>query len=404
MNKTKIILIYILSLFCSIGFSQWKLVSTYPGRYIGSIASNDSIVYVGDANGLFISHNNGTTWASINGLPKSMSLVQLNDTNAFDIVGGYGYGIYVSGNNGNSWKIPDSNSFARDTLTTCTVANGNTLFVGTSNGLYYSNNLGESWALCQIGNAPYGSVESLAVGDSVVYVSGSLSGGYYIYASYDDGLTWQPIVPIHYFSAIAMTVIDTNIFVASDPYEGVYYSHNNGKSWDTVNNGLPRSNFGNIYINTLIHIGTKLIAGTDSGVYISSNYGKNWNAYNNGFIKPDLQIEALGYNNTTLFAGGDSLYAISLSDVLSINEVAATSGTAKIYPNPSNGCFTISIQSITNKAQVEVYNMLGQSIYRSNLNPINTYINLSGQPAGVYLYRIVSEYGEYIANGKLIIN
>ena len=81
---------------------------------------------------------------------------------------------------------------------------------------------------------------------------------------------------------------------------------------------------------------------------------------------------------------------------------AALAGV-NVFPNPSNGIFTVAKQNINGKVNMIVYNMLGEKIYENKLVQSNTQLNLSGQPAGVYLYRITSETGSYITSGKLVI-
>ncbi len=103
-----------------------------------------------------------------------------------------------------------------------------------------------------------------------------------------------------------------------------------------------------------------------------------------------------------------------------VNEVKTNSEEVIVYPNPSNGVFTVAIKNYQStwpvdrlkiKNLVEVYNMLGEKVLTASLNPSeggtsNTIITLpfgEGQGgAGIYLYRVISENGELIGTGKLI--
>lgn len=83
--------------------------------------------------------------------------------------------------------------------------------------------------------------------------------------------------------------------------------------------------------------------------------------------------------------------------------------TVLVYPNPSNGVFNIDFHGTQNfvSKRIEVFNVLGEKVYSALLPQIpkgalNT-IDLSNQAKGVYLYRILTENGEYIASGKLVI-
>lgn len=86
-----------------------------------------------------------------------------------------------------------------------------------------------------------------------------------------------------------------------------------------------------------------------------------------------------------------------------INEIKENEEGVKVYPNPNNGSFTISLSNITDKCNVEIYNVLGESIYKAGLNSDNTEINLGGQSAGVYFYRVLKETGELVASGKIVV-
>jgi len=112
----------------------------------------------------------------------------------------------------------------------------------------------------------------------------------------------------------------------------------------------------------------------------------------------------------------DSAYVDSLATV-SVQSVSNPKEVVSVFPNPSKGIFTIEQQGVRDKEQVEIYNMMGQKVASSNSSKggasvVTTIlpsggqrwaIDLSDQPAGIYLYRIVSEKGEAVGTGKLII-
>lgn len=75
----------------------------------------------------------------------------------------------------------------------------------------------------------------------------------------------------------------------------------------------------------------------------------------------------------------------------------------KVFPNPNNGSFTIELQNVNEPAQVEIYNILGEEIQKTELNKGNTQINLRRQPQGMYFYRVLTQTGTFIGDGKIII-
>ena len=89
---------------------------------------------------------------------------------------------------------------------------------------------------------------------------------------------------------------------------------------------------------------------------------------------------------------------ISCTDPISVNDISNTD--INIYPNPSNGIFTL--QSGANKINsFEVYDMSGKMILSKNTNSDKTTIDLSNQAHGLYFIKMFAE--DNIFNAKLII-
>lgn len=88
---------------------------------------------------------------------------------------------------------------------------------------------------------------------------------------------------------------------------------------------------------------------------------------------------------------------------LSVTEIKEKSTEVRVYPNPNNGRFTMLLSNINIVCNVEVYNVLGKKVYAETLqqSQINS-INLTGQPNGVYLYRVTTLTGELVGEGKLV--
>jgi len=77
-----------------------------------------------------------------------------------------------------------------------------------------------------------------------------------------------------------------------------------------------------------------------------------------------------------------------------------------VYPNPSNGIFTIKIRNeeLGMRNSVEVYNTFGGKVY-SQFDIQNSTLNLDlfSQPNGIYLYRVLQEDGRLAGEGKFVI-
>jgi len=95
-----------------------------------------------------------------------------------------------------------------------------------------------------------------------------------------------------------------------------------------------------------------------------------------------------------------------------VNEVRTKSEELMVYPNPSNGNFTVSFSHPVPIAigivsgshlMVEIYNSLGEKIYSQTFNTQHSTFNIGIQPAGIYLYRVINESGNLVGEGKLIL-
>ncbi|HTB32293.1 MAG TPA: T9SS type A sorting domain-containing protein [Bacteroidia bacterium] len=77
----------------------------------------------------------------------------------------------------------------------------------------------------------------------------------------------------------------------------------------------------------------------------------------------------------------------------------------KTYPNPSNGNYEFQITSYeAGSANMEIYNLLGQQVYNKQAVIRNSQFVIElNQPNGIYLYRVTSDNGNLIGEGKLII-
>lgn len=93
----------------------------------------------------------------------------------------------------------------------------------------------------------------------------------------------------------------------------------------------------------------------------------------------------------------------------STNELKATSEAIKVFPNPNQGSFTLSLSNPDSyrdeKCSVEIYNVMGQMVLTETLRSTqgDNRINLTGQPGGVYFYRVLKEDGGLLGEGKVVV-
>jgi hypothetical protein len=85
-----------------------------------------------------------------------------------------------------------------------------------------------------------------------------------------------------------------------------------------------------------------------------------------------------------------------------LNNYSIDKSTMVIYPNPSNGIYTLQTNEMNDAKSISIYTILGQKIYDMVISSNETTIDISNQPKGVYLYKVFGEKGE-TKSGKLVI-
>jgi hypothetical protein len=95
---------------------------------------------------------------------------------------------------------------------------------------------------------------------------------------------------------------------------------------------------------------------------------------------------------------------VDIRNATGINDIAAGSGGISVYPNPNTGVFTMELSVGSGQSTVEIYNILGEKIMNEQLTKASNQIDLSSQPSGIYLYRVIkTENGNLVGEGKVVI-
>jgi hypothetical protein len=147
----------------------------------------------------------------------------------------------------------------------------------------------------------------------------------------------------------------------------------------------------NLTINSVSNLSTTL-----SGATISANNGSasyQWLDCNNSFA------QIAGQTAQTFSPSSNGSYAVQLTQNgcvdTSVCVAVTTVGvdentfaeTIKVYPNPNNGQFTLEL---TENALVEVTDISGKDIFKSNLHKGANQLNLSHIETGVYFVTIIT--------------
>jgi photosystem II stability/assembly factor-like uncharacterized protein len=109
----------------------------------------------------------------------------------------------------------------------------------------------------------------------------------YIQLTRDAGKQWENVTPNELTPWSKVGIIEASRFDANTAYAAVdrhrlddlvayiYRTHDAGKTWQRVNNGIPEGAFVNVVREDIERKGL-LYAGTELGIYVSFNGGDNW--------------------------------------------------------------------------------------------------------------------------------
>lgn len=140
---------------------------------------------------------------------------------------------------------------------------------------------------------------------------------------------------------------------------------------------------------------------------INIPYGSNTDLWGTTWTPADINSSGFGAAISAQVGGGSVTsnpridqvtLKVYYSTATGIVDYDNAGDNISIYPNPSNGHF--KVQNSTEAECVEIYNTLGECIYKA-IHKSESLIDISSQPRGIYFIRIKDE--NIISTQKLII-
>jgi hypothetical protein len=333
-------------------------------------------------------------------------------------------------------STPGGTPFALTLYNSMLCAAGNFTTAGSINANYIATWNGSSWAVLGKGvsGAPSGSnttVEALCVYNGNLYAGGifdsaggnKLANGIAMW----NGTTWSTFGrgaistnSAAVASVSSLVVFNGNLYAAGmfDSIGGVAarnVAEWNGTTWSALGKGVYAVPSGNVdgaaslcvYNGSLYAGGEFDSSGAVAAKNIAAWNGTAWSALGTG---TDSNVTSMVVYNGGLYvggafrsAGGHSVnYLAEWTAPVSVAQISENV-SVQVYPNPSNGTFFINQQNIDKQTKVEVYDILGEKVYQSELHAGETEIKLNNRSAGIYLYRILTQDGAVLATGRLVI-
>lgn len=161
-----------------------------------------------------------------------------------------------------------------------------------------------------------------------------------------------------------------------------------------------------IFISKVDSSGNFMWAENMGGIYhdvgLSIKIDAVGNVYTKGLFNGSCDFDPGSGNSILTSTGSNSIFVSKMSQ----QSVGITESSHKdnftVYPNPSSGIFTVEFQNTTVAAEICVYDVLGNCLWRKNYkNEASPNIDLSTQPKGIYF--IEAMFGDKRIIEKLVL-
>ncbi len=161
-----------------------------------------------------------------------------------------------------------------------------------------------------------------------------------IHLTADEGQHWQNVTPkdlaawskvgiieaSHYDKLTAYAAIDRHRLDDYKPY--IYRTHDEGKTWANVVNGIPDGHFVNVVREDPVRRGL-LYAGTELGLYVSFDDGDRWQPLQLNLPVASIRDIAVHENDLVVATHGRSFWV--LDDITPLRQITATVTSQDAY-------------------------------------------------------------------------
>jgi photosystem II stability/assembly factor-like uncharacterized protein len=332
-------------------------------------------------NGIYKTTDNGINWSLITtpALPVN-KLFFLNDTNGFatgqTFTSGSSPSIIKTTDSGTTWTgytIPVTSDERLDALFFTSLTTG--YIAGQGSKIYRTTDGGENWSLVHTGGGEFKDI--YFVNPTLGFAVGS--NGTILKTT--NGISWSPKASGVMGFINAINFISPTIGFAAGTNGVILKTTDGGETWNTAYTTAPLKTLNDVVIvnNKIFVAGTALDFNPNQNVLLTSiDNGTTWNVET--LVGPQ-GINEISFitENKGFIAGFNGVYEYNTP--LNTNDFENVDFA--IYPNPSNGIFTIKTNDTKNLSW-KVYNNLGQKV--SNGNSSN--IDLTSFASGLYLLEL----------------
>lgn len=275
---------------------------------------------------------------------------------------------------------------------------------GGGTGIRITMDGGSSW-LINFGTG----VSTLAqdpTNEEIVYLGTSDPG--YVHRSAEDGKNWEKISPDDFVDIVWDIEVDKQSQVFAATSSGLH-KWEGGTNWSLLP-GIPEISITAMAIDNHSATPVYYVGTEEQGVFLSEDGGLTWENFNLGL--GGMNITNLRINDSfprKLYAGtkdkGIWITTLQQSSTFS-REIQVQEITISVFPNPSNGIFSIASNAESGlSGEIKIINLLGKVVYANahlDLSPGSPrLISLDNMAAGQYVLLFKSD--EITLKNKLII-
>lgn len=399
MNKLRKI-VYLLFLINLLGFAQeniWEQAGGFNSGEVWALATDSSgRIYASAGSLLYRSTDLGNTWNLIGDfLNVGVFIYDIEINNeGYVFIGTTGvYGAFRSTDDGKTWQELYNGLFP--SVRELSISPNGYIIAGTDIGVYLSTNNGDEWTDIWEGMPDWMISSVLATYENEIFAA---TEGMGIYSSTDWGLNWEEKNNglITWFIIEIVEGKDSTLYAGADDAGILFISTNDGNNWVAHDQGIPPP--ANIFSIIPKDPARIFISGVDMGVYYSFDEGITWNEFNAG-LSNEVVLSMTNTKENFLFAGtyGGGVFR-TIQPVTSVNNKENENPVEfylyQNYPNPFNPSTTIKYQlSNSGIITLKVYDILGRLVTTliNEFKSAGSYeknFNSEELSSGVYIYRI----------------
>lgn len=166
------------------------------------------------------------------------------------------------------------------------------------------------------------------------------TGNGLVHVTRDGGANWQNVTPAGLPDKTQIVMIDAShhdpetaymaVKVKKDDHPYFYRTHDGGKSWQLIVNGLPDAMFARVIREDPVRRGL-LYAGTENGVYVSFDDGGHWSSLQLNLPTASMRDLAVHGNDLVVATFGRSLWVLDDLSPLRQFGPQVTSGDAHLF-------------------------------------------------------------------------